>query len=813
LDTLEPPPTTVLLSAEEAKTRLREIVEGFFFRRLKGEDRKHIRRLLIKSPPGLGKTREAIDWAIRYQAEQQAKGPRDLLVADQNEAGVPAQTSIFVPRHQLAEELRGLIEGAFRERGEPITVPILRGRENGGEEGKAPCLRWREARALARKGLPIYTNLCERRIDSQALQCPYFAGCEYIQTRQAAYSSPFVILVHSHLGLEWGATAAERAEWASDGPADQEDDTPERPRYFNPKQANLIICDEDPTASLVEQAKLSPEDIRGLGTDGLGDTILAGLVHPSGLLTFLRDQGVSPDRFRQAVEDARKTERSRGQISSPEAGDGDIVQAAQSAPRLVRMSGLLERLANELASGRAGPAYSLLREGDDLIAQGRRPWVFDNQRLLLLDGTANPEILRQFVPQLQDVPEIGVRRNAYVIQVRDLTFFRGSLVERPTDDEKGAWRPTARLVEVAEFIRGVAANEGRTLVVTNKRVRCALTGEKEGARLPVSARFAGADIAHFGNIRGTDKFKDHDVVIVLGREQPSPRDAERLAKAIWYDTKEPIRCIKEDKRGQVDYSKRRHAYTMRDGSQQSVEVKVHPDPRVQAVVEQVREAEMLQSIDRLRLIHTQRRKTVLILCNIPLGIPIDQLVTWRQLAGDGRLADALAACETHGWEALPLAPSELARLLPDLWTTAKAAERWIVKNPLNPQLSTIRLWGVVNRYRPPGQTSWSKAVVRHGADPRTAIAGVLGVAAEDVQVRELARQTLSSTPVRPPARTPPVTQPPIRTRRRTQVSTCKALPLETTSGKNLTLGTRFRGRLATLSDHSSQATATGRSAP
>jgi hypothetical protein len=111
LDTLEPPPT-VLLSAEEATARLREIVEGFFFRRLKGEDGKHIWRLLVKSPPGLGKTREAIDWAVRYQEEQEGKGSRDLLVADQNEAGVPAQTSIFVPRHQLAEELRGVIERA-----------------------------------------------------------------------------------------------------------------------------------------------------------------------------------------------------------------------------------------------------------------------------------------------------------------------------------------------------------------------------------------------------------------------------------------------------------------------------------------------------------------------------------------------------------------------------------------------------------------------------------------------------------------------------------------------------------------------------
>jgi hypothetical protein len=522
LDASSPAPTPDLLSAEKAKERLREIVEGFFFRRLKGEDGKHIRRLLVKSPPGLGKTREAIDWAVTYQAEQQRKGPRDLLVADQNEAGVAAQTSIFVPRHQLAVELREVIERAFQDRGGATTVPILRGRENGGEEGKAPCRRWREARALARKGLPIYTNLCEHRADGRSSQCPHFAGCEYIETRQAAYGSPFVILVHSHLGLEWGATAAERAEWASDGPPDQEDDTPERPRYFNPKQANLIICDEDPTASLVDQTRLSPEDIRGIVEDGLGDKILAGLVHPNGLLSYLRAEGILPDHLRGAAEDARTAERRRGRISSPEVGDGDIVRAAQSAPRLVRISRVLGRLADELASGRAGSAYSLLREGDGLIAQGRRSWVFDNQRLLLLDGTANPRILRQFVPQLQDVPEIGVERNAFVVQVRDLTFFRHSLVEDLPEDGKGTWRPTARLVQVAEFIRGVAANEGRTLVVTNKRVRCALTGEKANWKLPMRGRYGGADIAHFGAIRGTNEFEDHDVVIILGREQLSP---------------------------------------------------------------------------------------------------------------------------------------------------------------------------------------------------------------------------------------------------------------------------------------------------
>jgi ATP/maltotriose-dependent transcriptional regulator MalT len=63
LDTLEPIPSTAVLSASEAKERLRDIVEGFFFRRLRTEDGTRIRRLLVKSPPGLGKTTEVIDWA------------------------------------------------------------------------------------------------------------------------------------------------------------------------------------------------------------------------------------------------------------------------------------------------------------------------------------------------------------------------------------------------------------------------------------------------------------------------------------------------------------------------------------------------------------------------------------------------------------------------------------------------------------------------------------------------------------------------------------------------------------------------------
>ena len=130
------------------------------------------------------------------------------------------------------------------------------------------------------------------------------------------------------------------------------------------------------------------------------------------------------------------------------------------------------------------------------------------------------------------------------------------------------------------------------------------------------------------------------------------------------------------------------------------------------------------------------RTTVIILFNIPLDIPIDELVTWRELTGDGRLAQALEECEEKGWEALPLAAKELTRLFPGLWATERAAEDWAGNNPLNPDISIIRLWGVIVAYRPRGRRGrWSKALARHRADARAALARVLRVSAEDIRVR------------------------------------------------------------------------------
>jgi hypothetical protein len=51
--------------------------------------------------------------------------------------------------------------------------------------------------------------------------------------------------------------------------------------------------------------------------------------------------------------------------------------------------------------------------------------------------------------------------------------------------------------------------------------------------------------------------------------------------------------------------------------------------------------------------------------SVPLDIPVDELVMWRQLIGDRRVSDARAECEANGWGALPLVPEELTRLFPE----------------------------------------------------------------------------------------------------------------------------------------------------
>ena len=106
------------------------------------------------------------------------------------------------------------------------------------------------------------------------------------------------------------------------------------------------------------------------------------------------------------------------------------------------------------------------------------------------------------------------------------------------------------------------------------------------------------------------------------------------------------------------YVKQTRGRRMRSGEVRPVEVEVHPDPRCQELLEQIREAEIVQAADRVRPIFNER--SIVLLNELALDVTYDRIVTHKELAMDGNRFEQAAARGA----ALPLSATELAPLLP-----------------------------------------------------------------------------------------------------------------------------------------------------
>jgi hypothetical protein len=179
------------------------------------------------------------------------------------------------------------------------------------------------------------------------------------------------------------------------------------------------------------------------------------------------------------------------------------------------------------------------------------------------------------------------------------------------------------------------------------------------------------------------------------------------ARALWATSPEPLLLTGK-------YTQATRYIRKRDGSTTPVRVDVHPDMRVQRVLELFRERESEQAIDRLRLIFNTERKTIYLASNLPLpDLVVDRTVTQPELiheiagridngrTGTGRrtYANRLAEAWRRSGGALPLAHRELFRLYgggPDgLWPS-----EWAVQNDVAPLSRPPWRKGGANMCRP-----------------------------------------------------------------------------------------------------------------
>ena len=92
------------------------------------------------------------------------------------------------------------------------------------------------------------------------------------------------------------------------------------------------------------------------------------------------------------------------------------------------------------------------------------------------------------------------------------------------------------LGQAKEFIAGVAT-KGSTLVACTKAVKTAICGDGN--------TYEEASFVNFGNLRGLNDYASFDNVIILGREQPAASGMSDQARAMWWDSEEPLRGLQD----------------------------------------------------------------------------------------------------------------------------------------------------------------------------------------------------------------------------------------------------------------------------
>jgi hypothetical protein len=108
--------------------------------------------------------------------------------------------------------------------------------------------------------------------------------------------------------------------------------------------------------------------------------------------------------------------------------------------------------------------------------------------------------------------------------------------------------------------------------------------------------------------------------------------------------------------------------------QSGVYVPAFTDPRIDALHAQIRDAETMQALGRLRLVHSSYRKRVFLLSNLPVEVPVDQLLAFDDLMPDRLELELLRKGN------IPLTPLGLMKMRPDLAASDGQAKKLLQRS-------------------------------------------------------------------------------------------------------------------------------------
>ena len=287
----------------------------------------------------------------------------------------------------------------------------------------------------------------------------------------------------------------------------------------------------------------------------------------------------------------------------------------------------------------------------------KHPVRLDNIPVLILDGTADTEILSRFWPQIEVVNAKVRRKTRQVIQVSDREISNSYLsVDDEAHTERNISASKSFRNKFTSWLKLRVKHEGNGLVIGPMSFIQTLD-------IP-----DGVQANWFGNVRGSNEYKGCSWVAVVGRNQRGGSPAESMARAIFHDDEQPLAI--HEKSFRKEYSGIRH----QNGRVTYTESRYHQDERIQAVERLIRESETEQSIDRLRLIHGEAKPVYLFSC-LPVDIDVTETAPCNSVLGDERLNTMLLSKDT-----LILSPSWMVKNFPGLFKTKRTADRWLQNN-------------------------------------------------------------------------------------------------------------------------------------
>ena len=611
------------------------------------------RRVFIKGSAGIGKSQLLSD-----------------LLSDLRRNGWDLGRVVYLSNlRKNFSDLAAETEGGFAVHGRLTEDPEA-------TDGSTMCLRPAAADAVMRAGLPVSRTLCKS--DDQT--CPFYDRCGYQRDRLELEEGdhPFRFGAHEHLVHPAGAM--------------QSPDVLVMDESFTHKVAAVASFGADrlSEAALARYPGATGTEQRFFLDDMA--SVLDALRDPRGNLAGLRERGFkTADDFKSLLfYVGRAIDKMLADAVGPCTADAEVEKqlARYRSHEMGRVRRMLESLRAEIHLPRDRAIGVEYRADEQTEVDGKKEqqdrifvmWCRDisipeHALVIALDGTGNDLLLRRVLGEDLEVVDARCERNVRITQVIDTPMPRRRLLGpgKPGAvlDDKNAKEAERQRQRAADLINGLAAKHGGPFFACTY--------------LPVEALLGphlSPDVltGHFAGVRGSNDYEHCGGGAHIGREQTWPRASEDIARALYADDPDELNLTGE-------FITVKRGIRMRDGSAVMVDVQVHPDPRCQAVLEMMREDELAQVMDRLRLVHNVETKHWYAVSNVPFDATVDRVVTFDELFHEatgqidngrkgrgrrfygGRLAEAFRC----GNGVLSLTPAELVRLHPDLWGSERAA--------------------------------------------------------------------------------------------------------------------------------------------